>query len=241
MTCLVPSGMAVATTDSASSYLSEYDAAEWTLLAGPDLLDGVSGNLYMVWGRTPDDLSLFFTDNTDTIPGYHFDGESLTQMDLPCSEDDCTGNHVTAIDGAEEHGHGFYIAGNRSEGTHSGFVWHSEDGIHWTEIEVPHPPDPESYDEYFHDVWISDQGEVYVVGVRVYPDPDSEGNNFIYPALLRFDGEEWAEVEAPPHPESDDGEAEFYGVWGMDGEVFTVGCYIKWGGQHFAILHYGPE
>lgn len=223
-------------------YLVANDGTDWTIVLGPESLSDTGIGPFFVWGQAVDDLVLFECDGTFT-PGYHFNGVALTPMTAavpaPC---DIEHSGIRGMDGDDEHGYGYYAVGAAVPEDASelqGLVWHSENEIDWVDDPVPHPPDPETYWELLEDVWISDGGEVYVVGERYFYDDYPNGHPFA--VLLRFNGEEWEDLEVPPHPDSDLGEAGLYGVWGTGGEVFAAGYYLLWGAYHPAILHYVPE
>jgi hypothetical protein len=136
---------------------------------------------------------------------------------------------------------GAYFDANLDPGRYRGFVWRSPDGMVWTDVEVPHPADPSMYVEYFHDLWISDQGEVLIVGVRFDCSLDDECPTML-PLLLRFDGEDWEEIEVPQHPLFD-GEArgDLQRIWGTGGVIFIAAVMQLAGHDIPVLLRYQPD
>jgi hypothetical protein len=133
---------------------------------------------------------------------------------------------------------GAYFDANLDPGRYRGFVWRSPDGMVWTDVEVPHPADPGICNEYFHDLWISDQGEVLIVGVCSHGDGSEEP----LPLLLRFDGEEWEEIEVPPHPLAvGEARGELQRIWGTGGVIFVAAVMQLAGHDIPVLLRYQPE
>jgi hypothetical protein len=220
-----------------------YDGQDWTVpfSFATDTVDLIGA----VWGQAADDLFLFFA-GTPAVLGYHFDGAGLTAVTPPPGTwFFWADGGVKAMAGSRasqgtEIGYwvtGTYFDESLDPGRYRGFVWRSPDGMAWTDVEVPHPADPSTCNEYFHDLWISDQGEVLVVGVCSHGDGSEEA----LPHLLRFDGAEWEEIEIPPHPLSvGDARGELQRIWGTGGEIFVAAVVDVSGSQLPSILHYQP-
>jgi hypothetical protein len=199
-----------------------------------------------LWGQSADDLFVFVAETN--APGYHFDGVGMTPITPP------PGNWffnadggIKAMDGSRESEGkelGYWLAGTYSPNEVGpfpmrGFVWRSPDGMVWNDVEVP-PPDSSECSEYFNDLWISNQDEVFVVGVRFCPAQNENGSENL-PTLLRFDGEVWEEITVPQHPLlTGEARGDLQRIWGTDGAIFVAAVMQLAGHDIPSLLRYQP-
>jgi hypothetical protein len=249
VSCLEPEGFAALVACEAQGetviYLLIHDGQGWTVpYAHTTNADGFPHP--GLWGQSADDL-FFFVAETDA-PGYHFDGAEMTPITPP------SGNWFFNADGgiksmdgsrvSEGMELGYWVAGTYSPNQVApfpmrGFVWRSPDGLTWTDVEVPHP-DSEECSEYFNDLWLSNQDEVFVVGVRHCP-VQNENHYESLPVLLRFDGMEWEEIEVPQHPLlTGAARGDLQRIWGTGGVVFIAAVMQAAGHEIPVLLRYQP-
>jgi hypothetical protein len=197
-----------------------------------------------LWGQAADDL-FFFVAEPDA-PGYHFDGVEMTPVTSPPGSWFFSGDGgVKAMAGtraSQGKELGYWVTGTYADEEadpwrYRGFVWRSPDGLAWTDVEVPHPADPSACNEYFHDLWISDQNEVFVVGACSYGDGSEEP----LPLMLRFDGEVWEEIEVPQHPLlTGEARGDLQRIWGTGGVIFVAAIMNLAGHDTPVLLRYQP-
>ena len=228
--------------DTLRARLSLYDGEEWSWLA--ESADGefwpFGLSLDLARGFSPSEIYLFGEDSlgSDEQRGVLFDGQGATELDLPASPD----RIIYGLNGDPEHG---YWAVGVTDGSFTvGLVYHSPDMKSWEEVEVPHPEIDTHDGESFRDVWVTEKGDVYVVGHRRHEqDPDDP---FSYPVLLHFDGQDWTdESEALPDaiPEWYEYWDEYSGahleaIWGEGGELFVAAGVGIGGTSSPGILRY---
>jgi hypothetical protein len=254
LTCLEPEGFAALLTCAIDPppqliefHLLVHDGQGWET----SILLSVSGCAVpssALWGESADDLFVFITQ--EETPGYRFDGAVLTPMTPPygyCTNNGGGGVVAMAASGTSQGADpGYWAIGTNicdafDPSGYRGFLWRSSDGLTWTEVEVP-VTTPIECQEFFLDLWVSDKDEVFVVGYRYCP-PQAEGDGDALPLLLRFDGEEWEEIEIPQHPLSaGETRARLERIWGVGGEIF-IGAAVKLVPNWYTpgILRYLPE
>lgn len=259
LTCLQPEGFAALLTCTVPAqdqqpqminfYLLVQEGQGWEIHL-PLSVPGCSVPYSVLAGGSADDLFMFFS--RGETPGYHFNGFELTSITMPPGSwfpEGEAGGGVMAMAGSrasQPTDPGLWVTGiYREDGMDSwrwrGFVWRSPDGLTWTDVPVPFDL-PSECDETFLDLWLSEKGEVFVVGHWYCSTPDSE-DHWSIPRLLRFDGEEWEEIEIPPHPLSaGETRGQLDRIWGMDGEIFVgASLDLVMSGNAPSILHYQPE
>jgi hypothetical protein len=226
--------------DTLRARLSLYDGEEWSWLAesadGEYLLFGLS--LDLARGFSPSEIYLFGSDYPGGgLRGVLFDGQGATDLDLPASPNQT----IHGLNGDPEHG---YWAVGLDEYSHQpgiGLVLRSTDMKSWEEVEVPHPEIDTHDGESFRDVWVTEKGDVYVIGYRMEEDP-----SFVNPVLLHLDGQDWTdESEALPdaiptwYEDWDEyGGAHLKAIWGEGGELFVAAQVCIGGTYNPGVLRY---
>jgi hypothetical protein len=201
-----------------------FDGLFWTMSLKTDY-----ELLVAAWGVAADDVwaagfsELYSTNDWPLVA--HYNGRSWRIHRIATEEPYST--EFTGIWGAD--GSDIYAVGNRWWSPQPQYIFDERyvayhfDGVGWDRIRVG-----QRY-RYLHDVWVSDNGKVFAVGVFAEPEHPADW-------VVQFDGDTWSEgsVVGPDWG--------LYWVWGTSPQnVYATGVYGGYEDDRDGLFHFNGQ